>query len=1006
MSKELKAKIHLFFLLIPVAGSLLFVHFFGHFSPALSAEMITEPRLADRALAIIARQRGDLAIRSDLSSTPHSLSSFRQWMAHPTEAPLEAQQRAMAILEASEDPPMWLLQMAEIGDLDSVDTTPSWHRGREYFPAPQALKEAEDLLLEAIYTANLELAEATEAFSPADMALLEDYLYPSSCSGENEKGTENDVNRSNKLREAIHIAGTFDRRGIIGAGIALTRALTQSREILTKTDQWQKHVNPFSFMTELGLVEIGGLSPDVHDKEATLIIDLGGDDLYRGKIASGTGGRVSIVLDLGGDDTYLGKSCTQAAGIWGIGILYDLRGNDLYKAGNLSQGTGLFGLGLLFDGEGSDSYLGEEYVQAASSWGWGGLIDLAGEDTYRCKHSGQAYSGTLGVSALCDLEGNDKYVSGASAPDPRESDMNKSFSQGFATGIRNLAAGGFAILADRSGNDIYQCQYFGQGASYWMGVGLLYDERGKDTYVARRYAQGAGIHYSFGSLLDANGNDHTFSWGVSQGCGHDYGTGILIDERGDDTHVSNWLSLGASSANGVGIFVDNAGNDGYEIASARAVGFFSTTRRGGGIGLFMDAGGKDRYSEKGSNDSVWKMDRWGLGVDEESGGVSGINIYTPHRKSIPSEAAAQRIEKENAELSEMLARAKTMNHPESIELLLHVASHWGFEKDIPREAQKILLSMDPEKSVPVMISQLDTPSTTSLIFMERFFTVHAFHATPELIKRTGGGDPLRKARAFYYLGLLEDTRSVDACISGMQDSSWTVRSGAGRALGNLLNKSRLRELELMRDALNKSFKENDSDPIKTYLTQKGNSTKILSLLSHAMPLDYYTYERHSNGLLDDENEDLAGDFSVFVFDHLDTALPLLETWIDDLSRTDRSAKDLMSHLKDPDPAVRRAAAYSLGQIQYYPAVAELLLLLDDPDPWVNDEAVTSLALFANQVPGPLKQAMKRGSPAFRIIALDLLSRIKSEQSRSAIENYLDDSDQNVRRAAREALQGF
>jgi HEAT repeat protein len=1006
MSKELKATIHLFFLLIPVAGSLFFVHFFGLFSPALSAETITEPQLIDRALAIIARQRGDLAVRSDLYSTPHSFSSFRRWMEHPTEAPLELQQRAMAILEASENPPMWLQQVAEIGDLGSVDTTPLLHRGREHFPAPQELREAVYRLLDAIYTANLELAEATEAVSPADVALLEDYLYPSSCSGKNETATENDVNRSDKLREAIRIAGTFDRRGIISAGIALTRALTEAREILTRTDKWQKNVNSFSFMTELGRVEIGGLSPDVHDEEATLIIDLGGDDLYRGKIASGTDGKVSLVLDLAGDDTYLGESCTQAAGIWGIGILYDLRGNDLYKAGNLSQGAGLFGLGLLLDGEGSDSYLGEEFVQAASSWGWGGLIDLAGEDTYRCRHSGQAYSGTLGVSALCDLQGNDKYVSGAGTPDPREPDMNRSFSQGFAVGIRNLAAGGIAILADRSGNDLYQCQYFGQGASYWMGVGLLYDERGKDTYIARRYAQGAGIHFSFGSLLDADGNDHTFSWGVSQGCGHDYGTGILIDERGDDTHISDWLSLGVSNASGVGIFVDNAGNDGYETASGRAVGFFSTTRRAGGIGLFMDAGGRDRYSEKGSDNSVWTVDRRGLGVDEESGGVSGINIYSPEGKSVPSETAEQRRKKENAKLSELLARAKTMNHPESTELLLHVASHWGFDKDNPKKAQKILLSMDPEKSVPVMISQLDTPSTTRLIFMKRFFIIHAFHATPELIKRTGSGDPVRKERAFYYLSLLEDTRGADACISGMQDPSWTVRSGAGRALGNLLNKSRLRGLELMRDALNRSVRESDPDSIKMYLNENGNFAKVLSLLSHAMPLDYYTYERYSNGRPDDENEELAEEFSVLVFDHLDAALPLLEIWIDDLSRTDRRAKELMSHLQDSDPAVRRAATYSLGQIQYYPAVAELLLLLDDPDPWVSDEAVASLALFANQVPGPLKQAMKRGSPAFRIIALDLLSRIKSEQSRSVIENHLGDSDQNVRRAAREALASF
>ena len=70
--------------------------------------------------------------------------------------------------------------------------------------------------------------------------------------------------------------------------------------------------------------------------------------------------------------------------------------------------------------------------------------------------------------SLCDLGGNDKYLAGAEAPDPREPDMNQSFAQGFAMGIRELAAGGEAVLADQWGNDLYQCQYFGQGASYMV----------------------------------------------------------------------------------------------------------------------------------------------------------------------------------------------------------------------------------------------------------------------------------------------------------------------------------------------------------------------------------------------------------------------------------------------------------------------------------------------------------------------------------------------------------
>ena len=456
-------------------------------------------------------------------------------------------------------------------------------------------------------------------------------------------------------RQAIDAAGSVKRKDILEAGLTVIEAMARARELLTKTDKWQDKVGSFSFMTDLGKVVVGGKGPDVYHDPAALIIDLGGDDVYKGRKASGSNGKCSLVLDLGGDDLYLGEDCTQGSGVFGIGILYDLGGNDLYRAESCAQGAGLFGLGLIIDGGGMDTYQGTKYVQAASSWGWGGLMDLSGDDTYLCRHSGQAYSGVLGISCLCDIKGNDKYLSGVKAPDPREPDMNKSFSQGFSFGMRNLVAGGCAILADKSGNDLYQCQYFGQGSSYWMGIGVLYDEIGQDTYIARRYAQGAGIHFSFGLLMDAAGDDHISSWGVSQGCGHDYGIGILINETGNDTYVSDWLSMGASQANGVGIFVDNSGDDGYESNTGMAVGNFIERRRSGGVGLFVDAGGKDRYSVTGENNTLWGMNRWSIGIDGESGGMSGINIIVPETATISEEA-----EKEKKRESKLLSNSEKL----------------------------------------------------------------------------------------------------------------------------------------------------------------------------------------------------------------------------------------------------------------------------------------------------------------------------------------------------------
>jgi len=961
--------------------------------------------LLDKALEIIAMRRGDLSINSDLYTDPYALSSFKRWMENPVKAPIEAQHKAMNLLKLSKNPFLWIQELAKLGDIHSPVPLPLNHyTSYELDPhLPKALKEAIHLILNAIYTANIRLGAIRNRMSPENIRSFERYLYPDTPQKTNSREETEELTRLKELREAIRIAGTLDRKGLIEAGLTISQALVKAEALLTKSHEWHETVKSFSFKTDLGLVEIGGTGNDRYEKSATLIIDLGGNDLYLGEMASGTDGRCAIILDLDGNDLYLGEDYTQGSGLWGIGILYDLAGDDLYRARHYSQGSGLFGIGLLIDLNGHDNYLGERFVQAASGWGWGGLIDIRGEDTYKCHHSGQAYAQVLGISSLCDLNGNDRYMSGLRTPDPREPDMNQSFSQGFAMGMRNLAAGGFAILADGSGNDFYQSQYFGQGASYWMGIGILYDENGKDTYMARRYAQGAGIHFSLGLLMDAAGNDHTSSWGVSQGCGHDYGIGIMINETGDDTYVSDWLSMGASEANGVGIFVDNSGDDGYETRSGMAVGHFIESRRAGGVGLFIDAGGRDRYSQKGSDNSVWGSNRWSVGIDEDSSGISGLNILPPeHISTINEEAERIRVE-EKTHLSGILTRSEEMPYPLNIEGMLSVASHWGLEQGIPEKAKEKLLSMDPKKTVPAVVNLLGTPSIGSLIFMNGFFKIHAFQAMKELIKKIGDPDSIVRSRAFHHLGELKDSRAIEYCVDALNDPSWRVRSSAIRALGEILSKRRLEILVPMKMILDEGFKREDPHILKPYLEDDKKRLYVLSVIARATPLDYLTYMRYAQIPSGKEKEGVISDFVNAVFDHLGKIIPLLERWIGDINQSEDVAKRLSVYINDPDPQVRRSAAYALAQMNYKRAIPDLLALLKDPSLWVRDTAVAALSLFQNDVISILDSAMKYENPSFKILTLDVLSRIRSGPSKTLIEKYLNDTHENVRRAARLAL---
>ena len=992
-------RIIIFFLLISIAISLPSIGFCKNHENAY---------LIDRALEVIAMKRGDLAVRSDLSTNPFTLSRFRRWMEDPLKAPIKAQHKAVDLFNVADKQVLWIQELATFGDMYSSMPLPLIRYSDYSLPThlPGQLEKAICLTLDAINTANIRLSVIKKSISPEKMKLIEQYLYPDSCPYSLPEKQREDLIRIKELRKAIEAAGSVDIKGVLEAGLTIIAAIENARTLLMETDRWYKNVSSFSINTSLGLVEIGGPGADIHENHAALIIDLGGNDLYRGKIASGADCMGSVVLDLAGNDIYLGEDNTQASGVWGVGILFDLEGDDLYKAGNCSQGAGLFGLGLLMDGRGHDSYLGAKFVQAASSWGFGGLIDLGGEDSYHCHQSGQAYSGVLGMSCLCDLSGNDKYISGRKSPDPREPDMNQSFSQGFAIGMRNLTGGGFALLADKSGSDLYQCQYFGQGASYWMGIGILYDETGKDSYVARRYAQGAGIHYSLGLLIDAEGNDHTFSWGVSQGCGHDYGIGILVNEGGNDTYASDWLSLGASEANGVGIFIDNSGDDGYETSTGLAVGHLVKKRRAGGIGLFIDAGGQDRYSKNGSDNSIWGSNRWSIGIDEDKAGISGLKIVIPKKSSSINNEAEKERKKEKTHLSDIMTRSEEMPYPDNMEGMLSVAAHWGLEKKIPDEARKKLLNMEPEKSVPAMVNFLDTPDIMSLIFMERVFTVHAFHSISELIKKSEDSDPLIKSRAFHYLGKLKDSRALTYCVDALKNSSWGVKSAAIRTIGEILNKKRLKILMPMKEVFDKALKANDPDIIRDYLGEDKKIIMVLSVLARSVPLDYQTYlgykEMPSNG----EKEKVLKDYIHFVYDNLSETIPLLKRWINDINNSADVAKKLMACIDDPDPAVRKATSYSLGQMNFLPAITKLLSLLKDPDLWVRDSTVLSLAMFKDKTLHPLDLAMEQEISSFKILGLDVLAGVRSDPAKVLIERYLDDPDKNVRRAARRALSNL
>jgi len=394
------------------------------------------------------------------------------------------------------------------------------------------------------------------------------------------------------------------RRVPVNELVHLGRRVVHIAEGIAKSEHEFK---PGRVKTSAGWVVVGTEGDDIYEESAVLIIDPGGNDVYRivgeqlimvcidlsgndiyqKKKGQGILG-IDIVIDQDGDDRYEGEGI--GTGIAGVGVVIDRRGDDVYQSKMGGQGFGIYGIGILFDGDGSDQYAGGHLVQgAAGPGGLGILFDVAGKDVYE---AGQLYR---------DFREGGTFF--------------QSMSQGFARGVRPLTSGGVGALVDGKGDDVYRVDYFGQGAAFWGGAGFLIDRGGQDQYHARRYAQGAGVHVSVGALVDLAGDDVYDIWGVGQGCGHDLSVGLLFDHEGADNYQATWLAQGAGSANGIGWLDDRGGDDRYVAKREDTQGYGVLSRDYGSIGLFVDRAGQDTYDGQGATGMLWRGGHYGVGVD-------------------------------------------------------------------------------------------------------------------------------------------------------------------------------------------------------------------------------------------------------------------------------------------------------------------------------------------------------------------------------------------------------
>lgn len=435
-------------------------------------------------------------------------------------------------------------------------------------------------------------------------------------------------------RKALSIAGAID--------LSIRDLESHARSIPSSTEK----VLGCDVVNDLPRLCVGGVGANTYVKDAGLLVDLGGDDVYKNSAGGADPARnglgVSVLIDISGNDRYKaitptssGARGAQGAGInGGVGFLVDAAGDDSYSISSTSKAAA----------RGSFGALG----QAAGLNGWSLFADFSGNDSYSM--SGQASGDYFGVKVAGQQE------------TPALSSLH--------TGVRGQAftagAGSFAMLMDYGfGDDHYSVRSHtvvvgrtprhkesdaaGIGVALG-GAALFFDGGGADLLSVTALTDRTDKERNYADR-DVDSRVTAFGYGSS-------GTGVVLHGSGDSVYRARAQTLVPScqephtpgelasvhgfgmGSGGFGGLYDSGGDDAYLAEATSDGGLCSSSvvramgvGRGKGVGVLRDEGGDDRYrslaESYGTSARAWSLTQ-GQGSDSGVGllkDVSGNDIY-------------------------------------------------------------------------------------------------------------------------------------------------------------------------------------------------------------------------------------------------------------------------------------------------------------------------------------------------------------------------------------------
>jgi hypothetical protein len=417
-------------------------------------------------------------------------------------------------------------------------------------------------------------------------------------------------------------------------GRALDASVPRLRALASAMPPVDATVDGCDLVDRLPDLCVGSTANNVYTKDARLLVDLGGDDVYRNGAGSApfvvsntAAAPVSVNVDLGGNDTYIAPVVAgfttpqsnligttdfirytgrvgQGVGIGGsVGVLVDTAGNDTYTADAstadgagrgivIAQGAGTQGIGALFDFGGDDRY-------AARTIDGGPASSIAAQAV----GSGPCYAGSVAIGAVvaCDAGLGGLLVDSGQGSDEYLIDQGTVHPEGLtkSTPVYRVSIGqaatiaAVAVLADDGGTDGFDVvaqsdvvdarlaptlATLAQGES-GVGRGFLLEGQGNTHY--RAALRGTGP--VFWSLLEA------------QATAYSQGTGVIDDVGGSDTYESIVATADRGSA---AVDDDCECEDGIVTEGRRGIAWFvaqGATWNAGGVAAIHDHAGDDSY---------------------------------------------------------------------------------------------------------------------------------------------------------------------------------------------------------------------------------------------------------------------------------------------------------------------------------------------------------------------------------------------------------------------------